>query len=246
MSVTIGLREIKTGTAGADGTMPVSMTKMGKVYKDSCKVSQDAAEVTEHFEEGVSAPVYRKKTKKVPVVTAQIIVENVQQLADYIGGTISDGVYGFDGTEVVANRAVSLTTEQGLDIEIPNADVEAQLNSDLSATGICLFDVTFTPMTVSSGKAFRMKPKNNVSFSPTSLSFTSSADSTGKDVTMASTGNVEAASVEAGCDWATVTYTGKVVKVKVTANANTDARSTLLTVRVDGGEVTVPVTQAGA
>ena len=55
--ITVGLAEIKVGAAAPNGVMPTGMTKIGKVYKDSCKINQEASEVTEHFEEGHAAPV---------------------------------------------------------------------------------------------------------------------------------------------------------------------------------------------
>ena len=84
--ITIGLAKIAVGTAAPNGTMPAELTKIGKVYKDSCKIAQDAAEVTEHFEEGKSAPEVRKKTKKVPKVTFSLMDCDPDALVKYIGG----------------------------------------------------------------------------------------------------------------------------------------------------------------
>ena len=36
--ITVGLAEIKVGAAASNGVMPTGMTKIGKVYKDSCKI----------------------------------------------------------------------------------------------------------------------------------------------------------------------------------------------------------------
>ena len=47
--ITIGLAKISVGTASPSGTMPTTLEKIGKVYKDTCKMAQDSAEVTEHF-----------------------------------------------------------------------------------------------------------------------------------------------------------------------------------------------------
>lgn len=41
--ITLGLCEIQVGAAGADGKMPLEMTKIGKTYKDTCKMAQDAS-----------------------------------------------------------------------------------------------------------------------------------------------------------------------------------------------------------
>ena len=113
--ITLGLCEIKVGVAAPDGTMPTEMTKIGKTYKDTCKIAQDAAEVTEHFEEGVAAPEVRKKTRKIPKLTFSIMDANVDDLVAYVGGENIDGAWGYNGDEVVANKAIRVVTEKGLD-----------------------------------------------------------------------------------------------------------------------------------
>lgn len=162
--ITLGLCQIKVGEASANGTMPQSMVKIGKTYKDTCKIAQDAADVAEHFEEGKSAPEVRKKSKKMPKVTFSLMDTDVQTLIDYVGGT-NVGTeqapkWGYDGDEVVANKAVLVETEQGIDFEIPNGDIEAVLDGDISASGIVLVNFTITPCAVSAGKALRGVPKS--------------------------------------------------------------------------------------
>lgn len=160
--ITLGLSQIKVGAAAANGTMPAQLTKIGKTYKDTCKIAQDAAEVTEHYEEGKAAPEVRKKSKKIPVLTFSIMDADVQFLIDYIGGenvgTTDAPKWGYSGDEIVANKAVKVESEQGLDFEIPNGDIEAVINADMSAKGIFLVDFTVTPCAVTSGKAIRGVP----------------------------------------------------------------------------------------
>lgn len=152
--ITIGLAKISVGAAATSGTMPTSLEKIGKVYKDSCKIAQDAAEVTEHFEEGKSAPEIRKKSKKVPKVTFSLMDCDPATLVKYIGGeTVNTNGWGFNGDEITANVAMKIESEQGLDFCIPNADVEAVINADMSAKGIFLVDFTVTPCAVTAGKA---------------------------------------------------------------------------------------------
>ncbi len=161
-TITLGLCQILVATASAAGTMPAKadMTKIGKTYKDTANINQDAADVTEHFEEGKAAPEVRKKSKKVPKVTFSIMNPDVDLLVAYIGGTKgSNNEWTFDGDEVVANKAIYVETEQGLDFAIPNADIEAVINGALSASGIVLVDFTVTPCAVTSGKAIRALPK---------------------------------------------------------------------------------------
>ena len=158
--ITLGLCQIKVGTAAASGTMPTDMAKIGKTYKDSCKIAQDSAEVTEHYEEGMAAPEVRKKSRKIPKLTFSIMDANVDDLVEYVGGENISGTWGYNGNEVVANKAIYVESEQGLDFEIPNGDVEAVINADMSAKGIFLVDFTVTPMAVTSGKALRGVPKD--------------------------------------------------------------------------------------
>ena len=162
--VTLGLSEIRVGEASPSGVMPVSMTKIGKTYKDTAKITQDAAEVTEHYEEGMAAPEVRKKNRKVPKVIFSLMDADPQMLADYVGGEVIETggktIWGFNGDEKVANKAIYIISEQGMDTEIPNADIEAVINADMSAKGIFLVDFTVTPMAVAAGKkAIRSFPK---------------------------------------------------------------------------------------
>lgn len=246
--ITLGLSEIQVATVESSGDMPVSMTKIGKTYKDTCKVNQAASEVTEHFEEGKSAPEVRKKSKKIPVATFSIMDPDVDLLANYVGGSNDGGKWGFNGDEIVANKAIRIKSEQGLWVDIPNADIEAVINADMSAKGIFLVDFTVTPMSVPTGKkAILAYPAPTaLVVDPTTLSFTSSADSVGKTITATSSGNVTYAAAPAEAEWLTVTKSAKVVTVKVLANANSEARTAYVTIIADGKTAVVPVTQAGA
>jgi hypothetical protein len=157
-TITLGLCQILVADASAAGTMPAkaSMTKIGKTYKDTANINQDAADVTEHFEEGKSAPEVRKKSKKIPKVTFSLMNPDPAMLAAYVGGEVdNNGDWGYDGDEVTANKSVYVETEQGLDFAIPNGDIEAVINGALSASGIVLVDFTVTPCAVTTGKAIR-------------------------------------------------------------------------------------------
>ena len=162
-TITLGLCQILVADASAAGTMPAksAMTKIGKTYKDTANINQDAADVTEHFEEGKAAPEVRKKQKKVPKVTFSLMNPDPTMLAAYIGGSVdgTTGEWKFDGDETVDNKAIYIETEQGLDFAIPNGDIEAVVNGALSASGIVLVDFTVTPCAVTTGKAIRAIPK---------------------------------------------------------------------------------------
>ena len=106
--ITIGLSEIQVGVASKAGVMPAELHKIGKTYKDTCKIAQDAAEVTEHYEEGMAAPEVRKKSRKIPTLTFSIMDANVQDLVDYVGGenigSELEPKWGYDGNEVLRTK----------------------------------------------------------------------------------------------------------------------------------------------
>lgn len=246
--ITFGLSEIQVGVVESSGDMPVTMAKIGETYKDTCKMNQAASEVTEHFEEGVSTPKVRSKSKKVPVLTFSIMNPDVDILTNYVGGTSTNGKWGFNGDETVENKAIRVKSKQGLWVDIPNADIEAVINSDFSDKGITLVEFTITPMAVPAGKKAIMAypAPSALIVSPLTLSFTSAADSVGKTITATSSGNVTFAAAPAEAEWLTVTRSLKVVTVKVLANTNSEARTAYVTIVADGKTAVVPVTQAGA
>ncbi len=160
--ITLGLSQIEVGEAAENGIMPTTMAKIGKTYQNTCRLAQEASEVTEHFEEGKASPEVRAKRKKVPVLNFSIMDPDPQVLADYIGGTFTaaavgppatPATWGFDGSELVDNKAIRVKTKQGLWVDIPNADIEAVINSEFSDQGIFLVDFTVTPLAVTAGKA---------------------------------------------------------------------------------------------
>lgn len=246
--ITLGLSQIKVGVAAPGGTMPGSLTKIGKTYKDTCKVTQAESEITEHYEEGVAAPAVRNKQKKMPVLKFSLMDPDVATLIDLVGGALTETTkWGFDGSETVSNKAIKVQSDQGLVIDIPNGDVEAVINADMSAKGLFMIDVTVTPLAVTAGKSILAYDGTaTLAVTPTTLSFTNAADAVGKTITATSTGNVTFAGADSGADWITVTRALKVVTVKVLANANSESRTANVTIIADGITAVVPVTQAGS
>jgi hypothetical protein len=156
-TITLGLSVINVGESKTDGTVQATLGKIGKTYKDSCKIAMANADVTEHYEEGKSAPEVRKKNKKIPTLAFQLMNPDPAMLAAYVGGEVDQttGAWGYSGDEIVTNKYIQVVTEQGLNFEIPNGDIEAAINGELSAKGIVVIDFTVTPCAVATGKAFR-------------------------------------------------------------------------------------------
>lgn len=173
--ITIGLKYILVGTAITDKTAAqiratvnaATFKKIGKVYQDTCQINQDAAEVTEHFEEGVAAPEVRRKKRKIPAARFSLMNPSGLHLVNYEGGEAVDTAgWGTDGTEVIQNKCIILVAEQGLTFVIPNADIEAVLTGNLSASGILLLDCTVTPLT-NSGKSIYAFPSSMITVTGT-------------------------------------------------------------------------------
>lgn len=148
--ISLGLSEIQVGTIAQDGGEATSYSKIGKTYQNTCKLQQDSADVTEHFEEGQSAPEVRKKTKKVPVLTFSIMDPDPAFLAAYMGGSVTgDGdaaMWSWSDTDENIEASIRVVPEVGLVYTIPRADIEAVINADLSTQGINLVDFTVTPL----------------------------------------------------------------------------------------------------
>ena len=83
--ISLGLAEIQVGAIAADGGEASTYSKIGKTYEKTCKLTQDKADVTEHYEEGQSAPEVRKKKKKVPILSFSIMDPDPTFLKAYLG-----------------------------------------------------------------------------------------------------------------------------------------------------------------
>lgn len=94
------------------------------------------------------------------------------------------------------------------------------------------------------GKTVKPYTANGLTLDKTSLYFGSAADNTGKTVTATSTGNITAATSSES--WATVSTSGKVATVKVTANTTGNARTAIVSITVDGLTSQVEVLQIPA
>lgn len=148
--ISLGLSEIQVGKVAADGGEATEYTKIGKTYQNTCKLQQEKADVTEHYEEGQAAPEVRKKKKKVPVLTFSIMDPDPTFLKEYLGGTVTgtgdEMEWSWSDTDEDIIASIRAVPEVGLVYTIPRADIEAVLNADMSSQGINLVDFTVTPL----------------------------------------------------------------------------------------------------
>ena len=92
-----------------------------------------------------------------------------------------------------------------------------------------------------SGKMVKPYTANSLILSKSKLYFDSAADSTGKQVTASSTGNISA--VNSNESWCTVTKSGKTATIKVTANESNAPRTAIVLITADDVDGIVEVTQ---
>lgn len=265
----IGLHKIFIApiTDWNNSTMPANNTSsttnwvdLGDVYQNTAKLTDDDPSITTHKSETSAKKIVLSEPGDCKLELS-LMDPTLTELQRLFGGVITtvviDGQTHYKWTRPRNFQPKAFAyigvPEDGDATTCPAVAIAPKFEITYSKTGIMLVpmtiyllgDVSFTPEYSPTRTPLYDAPAFTVS--PTSLSFTSAADSTGKTVTASSTGNVTAANVDEGCDWVTaVTYTGKVVTVKVAANANTDARSTTLHIVADGATVDVPITQAGA
>jgi hypothetical protein len=88
---------------------------------------------------------------------------------------------------------------------------------------------------------FRTELEGVLVVAPNELTFAAAADTTGKTVTATASGTLTAVSDQT---WATVTVSGNVATVKVSANGTGAARTANVTLSADGKQVAVTVIQA--
>lgn len=152
---TVGLKQIKTGDAIANGAIDDAainaLTKTFKVYDDSCTIEQGDPEVTEFKEENNAVPVVAIADKKPINVKFQMMDTDANNLTTMLGGAPISGLagsWGYDGSDDVENRCFYFETLQGMDFCIPNGKISAKLGGKLARKGLVLVDVTVTPEAV--------------------------------------------------------------------------------------------------
>lgn len=222
---TVEIAVLTGGTPGAFSALP-------EIQQDTAKLTPTKGTALEAKGEGGKL-IDKKYQANQFVFECEIFVKkgDTRPISD------NDGV-------VADNYAVRLTpedeTQEGFILDKSLVSIEETWASNIGKK----LKLTFEGLSPASGNILKPYTKSTLAVSPTSLSFTNAADSTGKTITASSTGNITAARSDK--DWATVTYALKVATVKVSANANTDSRTASITITADGKTVVVVVTQAGA
>lgn len=144
---TIGLSKIEVGAIGADGVMGTNLATLGYTYQDTCKMTQEEPETTDHYAEEVDDPVLSVSRGGKTLFNFSLMNPSVVVMADLLGGKATEGVAGTpDKWEAPAKiptveKSVRITPEQGLKFEIPRMQLVSKINAEFSKKGILLIEV---------------------------------------------------------------------------------------------------------
>lgn len=149
---TIGLSKIEVGTIAEDGGMGETLDVLGYTYQDTCTMTQEDPETTDHYAEEVDDPVISISRGGKTNFNFSIMNPSVTVLADLLGGVGTPGTGSTpDKWEApdkipVVEKSVRITPEQGLKFEIPRMKLVSKINATFSKSGILLIEVAGTVM----------------------------------------------------------------------------------------------------
>lgn len=160
---TIGLAKVEVGDMAADGDMGTSLASLGYTYQDTCRMTQEDPETTDHYAEEVDDPVVSISRGGKTLFNFSIMNPDVTVMEELLGGTGTPGTgEAADTWEApakipVVEKSVAITPEQGLKFEIPRLRMTTKINAEFSKKGILLLDVAGTVMTPLKSGIAKMK-----------------------------------------------------------------------------------------
>lgn len=150
---TLGLSQIEAGAIAADGGMGTTLATLGYTYQDTCKMTQEDPETTDHYAEEVDDPVVSISRGGKTNFAFSIMDPSVTVLADLLGGTGMEGdgsttqdKWEAPGSIPTVEKSIRITPQQGLKFEIPRMKLVSKINAEFSKKGILLIEVAGTVM----------------------------------------------------------------------------------------------------
>lgn len=146
---TIGLSKIEVGAIAEDGGMGEVLDVLGYTYQDTCTMTQEDPETTDHYAEEVDDPVISISRGGKTNFNFSIMNPSVTVLADLLGGkgtTDAEEKWEAPDKIPVVEKSVRITPEQGLKFEIPRMKLVSKINATFSKSGILLIEVAGTVM----------------------------------------------------------------------------------------------------
>lgn len=145
---TLGLNAVKIGEVGLASTR----NAIGLTYQDSCKLTQDDAETTDFYAEEEDDPVVSISRAGKTVVEFDLMDPSPDDMVTLMGGAASKSSAGLSDNDVWSApakapsiyKSLELDPEQGLNIQISRAKIEAKINGEFSKKGMTLVHVKAT------------------------------------------------------------------------------------------------------
>lgn len=142
--VTLGLSKIEVGDIGADGAMGDTLAPLGYTYQDTCKMTQEDPETTEHYAEEVDDPIVSISRGGKTNFAFSIMDADVNVLKTLFGGTVTGDSWSAPAKLPAIEKSVRITPEQGLKFDIPRMKLASKINGEFSKKGLFLIDVAGT------------------------------------------------------------------------------------------------------
>lgn len=144
---TLGLSKIEVGAIAADGGMGTTLDTLGYTYQDTCKMTQEDPETTDHYAEEVDDPVVSTSRGGKTNFNFSLMNPSVVVMADLLGGKATEGTGStqdkWEAPDKIptVEKSVRITPEQGLKFEIPRMKLVSKINADFSKKGILLIEI---------------------------------------------------------------------------------------------------------
>ena len=146
---TYGLSEIGFGEIAQDGGIASTFTPLGYTKEDSCTLTTEDPELTEHYAEEVSDPVVTISKKGKTEFNFSLINPDVTALQTLFGGTAdtTTNTWTAPAGRIVVEKSVRITPDAGFNSEICRAKLAPRVNAEFSKKGILVIDVTGSVLT---------------------------------------------------------------------------------------------------
>lgn len=146
--VTLGLSKIEIGDIGTDGAMGTTLAQLGYTYQDTCKMTQDDPETTEHYAEEADDPIVSVSRGGKTNFAFSVMDADLSVLKTLLGGEVTgtDAAQKWEAPDKlpIIEKSVRITPEQGLKFEVPRMKLAAKINAEFSKKGLLLIDVAGT------------------------------------------------------------------------------------------------------
>jgi len=149
--ITAGLIAVKMGAVAVDGGMGTVLTEMGYIRENTLTLVGEKPTKNEFRAEGVSLPVYVKKTAGPLVIAMTLMSPDPAQLVSVLGGTITgtapNRVYKAPLGVPTIIQSVSIEPQDGFSgIDIPKGDLSANINAGFGPDGLFQVEVEITAL----------------------------------------------------------------------------------------------------